>query len=141
MVKKRKAYMISPNLDNQITTYAKENNISQSELVSQAVSYFFKHEGKDFPELVKVFDLVFKHSAKDIVENLESLKEEQKRIRFALNDVSKNNSMQNEFWNDYHIKNGETNIVTTNIKKSVSYGQVESLVTNKILDKQQNKHS
>lgn len=141
MSKKKKTIMFSSTLEEKVNAYAKENSMSQSEVINAAVTYFFKHNGRDFPELVKIFDAVFKRSSQELLEEMKKGNEEQKRIRFALNDVAKNTGMQNEFWNDYYAKNGVGNIVTTNIRKPTEYEQVEALIMNDLLNQQQNKHS
>lgn len=141
MAKVRRHIMIEESLNEKVKSIALKEGCSDGEVINTALRYFIKHGGRDFPELVKIFDAVFKRSSQELLEEMKKGNEEQKRIRFALNDVAKNTGMQNEFWNDYYAKNGVGNIVTTNIRKPTEYEQVEALIMNDLLNQQQNKHS
>lgn len=141
MAKIRRHIMIEESLFEKVEAIASKEGCSNGQIINEALRYYLKHNGRDFPELVKIFDAVFKRSSQKLQDELEKVSEEQKRIRFALNDVAKNTGMQNEFWNDFYVKNGVGNIITTNIRKPTEYEQVEALIKNDLLNQQQNKHS
>lgn len=134
MTKQVKYFRCSKELEERVAAYAKNNHISQSEVINRAIEYFFHHEGRDYPELAKMFDAIFKG-------NFMPLVEEQKRIRLALNSVAKESQMNIELWNNHCLKNGDGVAVTTNVNKAFEIDQVNAKVQGDILKLQQNKHS
>lgn len=128
----RKHYSIPNDLVICVKSYAKEMNESESKIVSKALAYYFKHEGRDYPELAKLFDAVIKG-------NLQSIVEESKRTRIAVNQVAKESQMNLEFWNDFYVDKGDGTLVTTDVKKANEVQQAEANIQNRILYAQQKK--
>lgn len=127
-----KFFRCSPSVDLKIKEWAKKENMSESKWINEAIHYYLKHEGRDYPELAKLFDAVIKG-------NLQSIVEESKRTRIAVNQVAKESQMNLEFWNDFYVDKGDGTLVTTDVKKANEVQQAEANIQNRILYAQQKK--
>lgn len=134
MSKVRKEFMITKALEEKVIAYSKQSGLSQAEVINQALKYFFKHGGRDFPEFAKLFDTILKGNFKPLIE-------EQKRTRLAVNQMAKESQMNIELWNNHYLKNGDGTAITTNVNKAFEVEQAEAKVQNEILRLQQKKHS
>lgn len=130
----RKHYSIPETLEEQVRHEAKSTGVSASHVVAKALTYYFKNEGRDYPDLTRLFDAVVKG-------NLQSLAEEINNMNVAIKHMSKESQMGIQFWNNHHIMNGNGTLVTTDVNKSHEVQQAEAHIQNRILHAQQNKHS
>lgn len=134
MTKKRLTVRLPEELSEQLSSIARNNGFSKNDIVVRAVNYFIENKGQSYPELFEVLGQSFNKYFKPITEELQSL-------RFASNQVAKESQMNNEFWNDHLLKHGDGNAITTDVKRANEYDQVSANIKNKILIKQQKKHS
>mgnify|MGYP001160549911 CR=1 FL=1 len=134
MAKVRKHFMLPNILVKKIVKLSEERGIAQSEIVAEAIRYYVRHEGIDYPKLSQTFRLMFS-------ENFDEIYDELRRIRFAINQLAKESQLNIEFWNDYYNYYGNGEIVTTDIKKANELKKAEKNVMNKLLKAQQKKHS
>lgn len=134
MTKVRKNILLPKVLVEKVIELSEQKGLSQSEIITDAIRYYVKHEGIDYPKLSESFQLMFK-------ENFDDFHEELKRIRFALNQIAKESRYNIEFWNDHFLHFGNGEIITTDLKKANELEQVEKTILNKILKAQQRKYS
>lgn len=100
MVKIRRHIMIEESLNEQVKLIALKEGCSEGEVINTALRYFIKHGGRDYPELIQVFDAVFKRNSQELLDAMKKLSEEQKIVQTTMNNISKNNGIEEN-------KNGE----------------------------------
>lgn len=116
MSKKKKTIMFSSNLEEKVNAYAEKNNMSQSEVINLAVTYFFKHDGRDFPELSQILDVVFKNNFKVIQDELKNVYNEQQQIQSTMKNFLEKNGIEEGNGNKEHLKRIADALDMMNIK-------------------------
>lgn len=134
MTKIRKNIMLPEILDEEVRKLSEEKGVSQSSIISNAISYYIEHNGVDHPKLGRVLDLLFKENFKELIE-------EQRTTRIAVNSMAKQSHAYMQFWNDYYLNVGNGKLLTTDVKMSAELKQAEKFVQNRILKAQQKKYS
>lgn len=134
MTRKKITVRLSEELNNSIKTESKKNGTTQNQLINNAIQYYFKHNGVDFPNMLQVlgdgFEIYY-----------EPIGDELKRMRHALNQLNKESKMNKEFWNHHFFHKGNGTLMTTDVNKSNEIANAEANMKNKILKQQQEKHS
>lgn len=134
MSRKKITVRLPEELNNSIKTESNKNGTTQNQLINNAIQYYIKYNGVDFPELVAIladgFELYY-----------EPIGAELKRIRHSLNQLNIESQMNKEFWNHHFFHKGNGTLMTTDVNKSNEIANAEANVKNKILKQQQEKHS
>lgn len=134
MTNKRFSVRLPEELANKVSSFARESGASQNEVITRSIHYFFENKGLPYATLVEIYE-------QSLDERLHPIQEELKRLRYANNQIATNSQMNNEFWNDYLLKHGDGNTITTDVKRANEYDLVQANVMNNILNQQQKKYS
>lgn len=137
MAKLRKEFTISESLNEQLCKMANERGISQSEMINLTIHYYVRNNGRDLPELVRIFDAVVKENLNKPIKKIEG---ELTRVRHAVNETNLDCKINLELWNNHSLKHGDGNLIATNIQEAHELTVAESKVKGDLLIQQQMKH-
>ncbi|WP_010531159.1 hypothetical protein [Lentibacillus jeotgali] len=130
--KKGSYFLLSPATKDKIQTIADEKHVSQADVITEAIDYFYTDRDEKYA--------LFKNMISDLMdEKFATMQDKLHRIQVTGNVVDRDTKILLEFMNHYYLINEFKDLITTEKYKTNGMQQAEDLIQKRIHKHRQKK--
>jgi|SRR5699024_5263120 len=131
-IKKGSYFLLSPATKDKIQAIAGEKNVSQADVITEAIDHFYADRDEEY--------VVLKNMISGLMdEKLAAMQDKLHRIQVTSNVVDRDTKILLEFMNHYYLINEFKDLITTEKYKTNGMQQAEDLIQKRIHKHRQKK--